>query len=92
MEGIEVPRVMLHARTLGFHHPSTGEFQEYTKAFPSDMEQVVQALDGLTPPHNIRKSCQAPQLCLDNAASKDEGMQTADVRDARCGCVYEYRM
>ena len=49
VESVEIPRVMLHARTLGFHHPSTGEFQEYTKPFPSDMEQVVQALDGLTP-------------------------------------------
>jgi 23S rRNA pseudouridine1911/1915/1917 synthase len=48
--------VMLHARTLGFHHPSTGEFREYTKPFPSDMEQVVQALDCLTPPHGARKS------------------------------------
>jgi 23S rRNA pseudouridine1911/1915/1917 synthase len=56
VEGVEIPRVMLHARTLGFHHPSTGEFQEYTKPFPSDMEQVVQALDGLTPPHGARKS------------------------------------
>jgi 23S rRNA pseudouridine1911/1915/1917 synthase len=48
--------VMLHARTLGFHHPSTGEFQEYTKPFPSDMEQVVQALDSLTPSLVTRKS------------------------------------
>jgi len=46
----------LHASTLGFRHPSTGEFHEYTKPFPSDMEQVRQALAGLTPPQGGRKS------------------------------------
>ena len=56
VEGVEIPRVMLHARSLGFHHPSTGEFQEYTKPLPTDMEQIVQTLDGLTPPHSMRKS------------------------------------
>src|SRR5688572_27159146 len=33
VEDVEIPRVMLHARTLGFRHPSTGEFHEYTKPF-----------------------------------------------------------
>jgi 23S rRNA pseudouridine1911/1915/1917 synthase len=47
--------VMLHARTLGFYHPSTGEFQEYTRIVPSDMEQVVQALADLTPPPVMRQ-------------------------------------
>ena len=56
VEEVEIPRVMLHARTLGFQHPSTGEFQEYIKPCPSDMEQAVQALDGLTPPHAARTS------------------------------------
>jgi 23S rRNA pseudouridine1911/1915/1917 synthase len=54
VEGVEIPRVMLHARTLGFRHPVTGESQEYTKPFPSDMEQVVQTLTGLTPPLAVR--------------------------------------
>jgi 23S rRNA pseudouridine1911/1915/1917 synthase len=56
VEGIEIPRVMLHARTLGFHHPSNGEFREYTKPFPSDMEQIVQSLTGLTPPRSASTS------------------------------------
>ncbi len=42
--GIEVPRVMLHARTLGFRHPITGEFHEYTMPSPPDMTQVQQEL------------------------------------------------
>ena len=56
IEGVEMPRVMLHARTLGFKHPSTGEFHEYTKALPSDMEQVYHALNELTPPPGAKKS------------------------------------
>ena len=45
VEEVEIPRVMLHARTLGFCHPVTGEVQEYSRAFPPDMDQVIQALD-----------------------------------------------
>jgi len=56
IEGIEVPRVMLHARTLGFHHPVTGEFHEYTKPAPSDMEQIIQALGSLAPSPGTRGS------------------------------------
>jgi len=56
IEGIEVPRVMLHARTLGFHHPVTAEFHEYTKPAPSDMEQIIQALGSLAPSPGTRGS------------------------------------
>lgn len=42
--GMEVPRLMLHARTLGFSHPSTGAFQEHTAPSPSDMAGVERAL------------------------------------------------
>lgn len=42
-----IPRVMLHARTLGFHHPSTGEFREFSHGWPADMEAVAQVLEGL---------------------------------------------
>ena len=45
VECIEVPRVMLHARTLGFQHPVTGDVQEFTRQFPSDMEAVSKALE-----------------------------------------------
>ncbi|HEU0004624.1 MAG TPA: RluA family pseudouridine synthase [Terriglobia bacterium] len=56
VEAVVIPRVMLHAKTLGFHHPSTGKFQEYTKSLPSDMEQVVQALGTLRPAQSGIKS------------------------------------
>ena len=56
VEGVEIPRVMLHAKTLGFCHPISGEFQEYSKPVPSDMEQIVQALYDLTLHHGIRRS------------------------------------
>lgn len=45
VEQIEIPRVMLHARTLGFQHPVTGETQEFTRPFPEDMEVVAKALE-----------------------------------------------
>jgi 23S rRNA pseudouridine1911/1915/1917 synthase len=44
---IEIPRVMLHARTLGFQHPLTGEVQEFTRPFPTDMDSTSQALEQL---------------------------------------------
>lgn len=47
LAGIEIPRVMLHARTLGFTHPGTGTREEFTRPFPADMEQVMHALERL---------------------------------------------
>ncbi len=44
---VEIPRVMLHARTLGFCHPATGEAQEYSSPFPRDLDQVMQAFERL---------------------------------------------
>ncbi|MDH5639713.1 MAG: RluA family pseudouridine synthase [Nitrospira sp.] len=42
---IQIPRVMLHARTLGFQHPVTGEVKEFTRPFPEDMEIVTRDLE-----------------------------------------------
>jgi 23S rRNA pseudouridine1911/1915/1917 synthase len=39
-----IPRVMLHARTLGFVHPTTGQFLEFSAPAPSDFEKVLKAL------------------------------------------------
>lgn len=52
LEDIEVPRVMLHARTLGFTHPATAMREEFTRPFPADMERVMLALEGLMMPRN----------------------------------------
>jgi 23S rRNA pseudouridine1911/1915/1917 synthase len=41
---IDIPRVMLHARTLGFLHPLSGKFQEYSVSLPSDMQGICQSL------------------------------------------------
>ena len=35
------PRQALHARTLGFVHPSTGQQMDFTSPLPSDMEQLI---------------------------------------------------
>ncbi|MFZ3014776.1 MAG: RluA family pseudouridine synthase [Nitrospira sp.] len=47
---VEVPRVMLHARTLGFTHPVTGKVEDFTKSVPDDMETVMSALEQLSIP------------------------------------------
>ncbi len=36
------PRQVLHARTLGFVHPVTGEQMDFTSPLPSDMEAVIE--------------------------------------------------
>ena len=41
---IDIPRVMLHARTLGFQHPVSGIFQEYSVDLPLDMQGICQSL------------------------------------------------
>ena len=41
---IDIPRVMLHAQTLGFQHPLSGTFQEYSVSLPSDMHSLWQSL------------------------------------------------
>ncbi len=48
LQGIPIPRVMLHARTLGFHHPQTNVYREYIVPIPPDMEEVRRALERLT--------------------------------------------
>ncbi len=48
IDHIRVPRVMLHARTLGFQHPTTGEVHEFTRQVPQDMETVSKMLVELT--------------------------------------------
>jgi 23S rRNA pseudouridine1911/1915/1917 synthase len=46
--GLEIPRVMLHARTLGFIHPTTGKMEEFTRPVPEDMETVMFNLERKT--------------------------------------------
>ncbi len=48
IDHVEIPRVMLHARTLGFRHPATGEMQEFTRPFPPDMAAVAHVLERLS--------------------------------------------
>jgi 23S rRNA pseudouridine1911/1915/1917 synthase len=36
-----IPRQALHARTLGFVHPSTGKKISFTSEYPTDLEQVL---------------------------------------------------
>ena len=42
--GYVVPRVMLHARTLGFTHPATAVYCEFTAAAPTDFDVMRHTL------------------------------------------------
>ena len=46
IDGISVERPMLHARTLGFSHPTSGKVLEYSVPPPADMESLLQVLRG----------------------------------------------
>ena len=41
---IEAPRLMLHARTLGFIHPGTGQQVEFEREAPEDFRETLQRL------------------------------------------------
>jgi 23S rRNA pseudouridine1911/1915/1917 synthase len=41
---IVFPRQMLHAETLGFIHPATKEYIEFSSPLPEDMERCIKAL------------------------------------------------
>ena len=45
LEGVMIPRVMLHARTLGFLHPTTGRHMGHSSPLPLDMSAVIDALE-----------------------------------------------
>lgn len=44
LDGIQIERPMLHARTLGFTHPVTGRYHDYTVPPPADMEALLRLL------------------------------------------------
>ena len=48
VEEVNIPRVMLHAKTLGFIHPDNEKAMEFTAPFPFDMRDVVEALRDAT--------------------------------------------
>ena len=43
---IYFPRQMLHATILGFIHPSTGKYMEFSSPLPADMQTAVKELQG----------------------------------------------
>lgn len=45
---ILIPRQMLHARTLGFKHPISGEDMEFSSPVPEDMAGVIETLRNMT--------------------------------------------
>jgi 23S rRNA pseudouridine1911/1915/1917 synthase len=47
LDGVLIPRVMLHARTLGFRHPDGARYLEFTAPLPADVEAVRDGLRAL---------------------------------------------
>ncbi len=47
---ITIPRVMLHARILGFQHPISKEYQEYSIDCPPDMHIIQRQLQRMVDP------------------------------------------
>ncbi|GFP22505.1 23S rRNA pseudouridine1911/1915/1917 synthase, partial [Candidatus Hakubella thermalkaliphila] len=45
-EKLAFPRQMLHAESLGFIHPGTGECLEFHSPMPEDMEESIKQLRG----------------------------------------------
>lgn len=45
-EALTFPRQMLHAESLGFIHPVTGEYLEFHSPVPDDMEERIKQLRG----------------------------------------------
>ncbi|HKW86186.1 MAG TPA: RluA family pseudouridine synthase [Nitrospiraceae bacterium] len=45
LEGVTIPRVMLHARTLGFMHPTIGRHMGYSSPLPPDMDAIIDGLE-----------------------------------------------
>jgi 23S rRNA pseudouridine1911/1915/1917 synthase len=46
MEGIPIPRMMLHAKQLQFRHPVSKQWAEFSSKYPPEMERVVEKLVG----------------------------------------------
>ncbi|MBZ0156221.1 MAG: RluA family pseudouridine synthase [Alphaproteobacteria bacterium] len=44
---VSFPRQMLHAATLGFIHPVTGAYLEFTSPIPADMQECIEQLEAL---------------------------------------------
>lgn len=43
-----IPRQALHAKTLGFEHPATGEMMRFNSEIPEDLQQVLEKWRGYT--------------------------------------------
>ncbi|HET7593833.1 MAG TPA: RNA pseudouridine synthase, partial [Stellaceae bacterium] len=42
---IAFPRQALHAMLLGFRHPVSGEYLEFSSPFPRDIEELIELLE-----------------------------------------------
>lgn len=50
-----LPRQALHAKTLGFEHPTTKEFMRFTTELPEDMAECIEKWRGYSKSHNTEE-------------------------------------
>ena len=68
--GIDIARPFLHAATLAFAHPVTGEPQRFTSELPPDLGRVLDQLD-LTGYRAISSGCSATRVADPRLATRD---------------------
>ncbi len=49
LRGERIERVMLHAAVLGFTHPATGEYREFTSPPPEAFQEMLEELRNISP-------------------------------------------
>ncbi len=55
VESAKIPRVMLHAKKLGFIHPDQKKEMEFTAPLPYDMKEIIENLKTATTPSGVDK-------------------------------------
>jgi 23S rRNA pseudouridine1911/1915/1917 synthase len=50
-----LPRQALHAKTLGFVHPNTGEFMRFDTELPADMQEVIEKWRAYSKSHHAEE-------------------------------------
>lgn len=63
IDGYEIPRVMLHARRLGFTHPKTEAYCEFTVAAPPDFNAAHHALSCRAAGSTGEDYRESPEMC-----------------------------
>lgn len=83
-----MPRHALHARSLGFEHPSTRRRMEFDSELPADFRAVLDKWDAYTAAGRRRKSSgAAPYVGGDSCRRTGAAVLFAGCSPCSCGCL-----